>query len=118
MKSFSRVLLFWAILLGIATPCLSQELFGTGANWRYFKGIVSPSPEDATAWRSLEFDDTSWPTGLATFYYGDPFTGTLLDDMYGRYTTVFLRKHFNVLNPGDIQSLTLRAACSRTAWRI
>ena len=111
MKSFSRVLLFWAILLGIATPCLSQELFGTGANWRYFKGIVSPSPEDATAWRSLEFDDTSWPTGLATFYYGDPFTGTLLDDMYGRYTTVFLRKHFNVLNPGDIQSLTLRAAC-------
>ncbi len=111
MTSFYRLLFIWVMLCGMSRPCLSQELFGTGASWRYFKGLASPSPADPTAWRSSSFDDGSWPAGVATFYYGDPFTGTLLDDMYGRYSTVFLRKQFNVVNPADIQSLVLRAAC-------
>ncbi len=98
-------------LFAITQTSSAQELFGTGSVWRYFKGTQEASTPDTTAWRNSAFDHNAWLLGSASFYYGDPFSGTLLSDMGGNYSTVFLRKHFEVINPGDLQSLTLNAAC-------
>ena len=111
MKSLFCYLFAWSLFCGAVRPCFGAEIFGNGSSWRFFKGTAAPSAPDATAWRTSGFDDTAWLTGVASFYYGDPFSGTLLDDMYGRYSTVFLRKRFDVFNPAEIQSLTLNAAC-------
>jgi hypothetical protein len=89
----------------------AQVLFPKGSDWRYLKGTGPGSQPDTTAWRGPSFDDSSWAGGKAAFYYGDPFTGTQLADMQNNYSTVFLRRQFTVVNPGDIKSLILRAAC-------
>lgn len=112
MKEISR--LVWALcaLFTLSFGTVSaQELFPAGTAWRYVKGTGPASSPDPTAWRQPGFADTEWAQGDAAFYYGDPFTGTLLSDMQGSYSTVFLRKRFTVTNPADFKSANLRAAC-------
>ncbi len=90
---------------------LAQELFPVGSEWRYRKGTGPGSTPDTTSWRGPSYDDSAWDVGRATFYYGDPFTGTELSDMRNNYSSVFLRRQFTVTNPADIQTLLLRAVC-------
>jgi len=99
------------ILLSLLGLGRAEELFPTGSTWRYFKGTGEPSTPDATAWRTPGFSDSGWLQGPAAFYYGDPFTGTELTDMRNSYTTLFLRRTFQVGNPSDFRTLALRAAC-------
>ncbi len=82
--------------------------------WRYFKGVSEASSPDATTWRALAFDDASWSSGQAAFYFenqpnsANAFTGnTVLSDMYGGYTCVFLRQTFVVTNVNDVTSLQI-----------
>lgn len=79
------------------------------AQARYFKGVAEPSPLNPTAWREVDFDDSTWEMGPMAFVYGEPLTGTQLPDMRGGYTTVYTRFAFDVTGPGDVQALTLRA---------
>ncbi len=68
------------------------------STWRYFPGTREPS-DDApryAEWRLRDFDDSSWRRGRAPFGYGDGPFGTQLRDMQGRYTTLFLRRDFEV----------------------
>ncbi len=112
MSQIRRWLFLAAWALAVGSWALSaQVLFPEGADWRYLKGTAPGSQPDTTAWRGPSFDDSAWAVGKATFYYGDPFSGTELPDMRNNYTTVFLRRQFTVANPGDIKSLILRAAC-------
>ncbi len=95
-------------LLGLGR---ADELFPIGSQWRYFKGTGEPSTPDPTSWRTTSFSDAGWLQGPAAFYYGDPFTGTEITDMRNSYTTLFLRRNFQVGSPNDFRTLTLRAAC-------
>jgi hypothetical protein len=81
--------------------------------WRFVKGTNEAS-DPISAWRLLSFDDSGWSNAPAPFFFGDPYTnatipGTLLSDMLSNYTTIFLRKEFDVLERGKIASLLINA---------
>jgi len=70
-----------------------------GSVWNYRKGTSEAStPTDA--WRQQGFsDDASWLSGTAVIGFGDGDDTTELLDMRSNYTSVFLRKEFNVPAP-------------------
>jgi acid phosphatase type 7 len=81
--------------------------------WRFVKGTAEAS-DPTNAWRQLAFDDSSWSNAPAPFFFGDPYTnsliqGTFLSDMLSNYTTIYLRQEFTVNNRGNITSLLLNA---------
>ncbi|MBN2508107.1 MAG: lamin tail domain-containing protein [Verrucomicrobia bacterium] len=87
-------------------------LVESNATWRFLRGTNEASTP-AGAWRLVEFDDAAWGQGAAPFYYGDPYNtaaapGTLLGDMQGRYSSVYLRQPFTVPNPRAATNLYLR----------
>ena len=86
-------------------------LVQSNSNWRLFKGLAEASAP-ASAWRQPGFDDSSWSNSPAPFFFGDPYTnasipGTLLSDMLSNYSTIFLRRDFNVTSRGSITSLQI-----------
>jgi hypothetical protein len=85
---------------------VGTTLVSSGASWRYFKGLAEPSTVSG-AWRLLGFDDSSWLTGNAPIGYGENFLATTLSDMRGGYTSVYLRKTFNVGSLSDLGDLLL-----------
>jgi len=56
----------------------------------------------------VAYDDSTWETGEAGFGYGDDDDQTVLDDMQGSYTTVYIRKRFTVGDPAQVGALTLK----------
>jgi hypothetical protein len=58
------------------------------AVWRIFRGDSEPSAD----WKEVGFDASSWPVGEMGVGYGPGVAGTLLDDMKGKYSTVYLRR--------------------------
>ena len=78
-------------------------VFQEGDEWRYFKG--SSLPPDG--WDLSTFDDGQWLSGPTGMGYGDGDDNTVLSDMRGNYFTVYMRKIFNVDEPGSIGSMTL-----------
>ncbi|MEJ0091479.1 MAG: CotH kinase family protein [Limisphaerales bacterium] len=88
----------------------------TNSTWKYLKGTAEASSPDNTAWRTNGFNDAGWLTGQSPFYYeNDPgsataYTGnTLLSDMNGNYTCVFMRQKFVVTNLATVAQLQLNA---------
>ena len=70
-----------------------------GSGWSYRKGN-SEASNPVEAWRELSFSqDASWLSGVAPIGYGDGDDATVLNDMQGSYSTVYLRKTFTV--PAD-----------------
>ncbi|HEX7861611.1 MAG TPA: lamin tail domain-containing protein [Verrucomicrobiae bacterium] len=96
-------------LMLCAHLCVSAEiLVPQNSAWRYHKGTVAPS-SPVTAWRTSTFNDVSWLTGSAPFYYGETLAGgTVLSDMRNAYTTMYLRKPFSVSDASGIDRLALR----------
>jgi hypothetical protein len=89
----------------IGTPI---TLIYPGETWRYFKGY-SEASDPVSAWREINFDDDSWDAGDLFIGYGDEtFIITRLDDMRYNYTSVFLRKEFDVSDPSAISNLKLK----------
>src|ERR1043166_6801887 len=76
--------------------------------WKYFKGR-SEASTPTTAWRQLNFNDSSWSIGVAPIGYGENFVATPLNDMRSNYTTVFFRKTFVVQDPSTVSNLVLQA---------
>jgi parallel beta-helix repeat protein len=84
------------------------DYINLGDSWRYFKGTVAPS-SPITDWKEVGFPvPASWGTGPSGFGYGDNDDATVLADMKGSYTTVYIRKEFTVDAPVGGGSVVLR----------
>ncbi|HEX7860941.1 MAG TPA: lamin tail domain-containing protein [Verrucomicrobiae bacterium] len=92
----------FACVLSVA----AGELIPDGAQWRYFKGTTEASSPTFN-WRGVAFNDSAWLPGPTPIFYGELLTGTELLDMDGGYTSVFMRKTFNVTNPNHEGNLEL-----------
>ncbi len=79
-----------------------------GDSWRFFRGLEEP-PGTAGTWKNRTYNDTTWELGTLPIGYGDTGLGTVLDDMEDSYTTVYLRRHFQVANPAAVATLWLTA---------
>lgn len=79
------------------------------STWSFFRGTVAPS-QPVQAWRSAAFDGSGWESGALPIGY-DPSVqfGTVLEDMRGQYSTVFLRRQFSVANADSVSALELEA---------
>jgi hypothetical protein len=76
-----------------------------------FPGFLDNGTDQGTAWRSPNFDDSSWASGPAELGYGDGGEATVVS--YGpnpgsKYITTYFRRAFSVANAADFQGLTLR----------
>lgn len=98
----------WAVLTGgVLVPAAADEALylQRGSIWKYFRGQAEASSPDTTEWREFAFDDGSWASGPAPFGYGDPPFGTELTGMRNNYSTLFLRRTFEVTDPDAIVEL-------------
>jgi hypothetical protein len=78
-----------------------------GDTWRYLKG-ESEASNPTSAWREIGFVDSNWSTGDLVIGYGDEtFIITRLDDMRYNYSSVFLRKEFEISDPDAVTNLRL-----------
>lgn len=106
--------LWSAVALGLVLlqPVRAEVLVQPGSAWRYFKGISEASSPDPASWRESSFVDGGWLTGNAPFFYGEAINGgTLLNDMQGNYSTVFLRTSFNIANLSQIAAADIDVRC-------
>ena len=79
-----------------------QLVFDFGAPWQYFKGTEEPNAD----WRANNFDDSSWSVGSTPIGFGRTVAAsTELDDMRRNYSTVYLRREFQVDDPASANSL-------------
>ena len=95
------------------SPVHAAILVSTNSSWKFHKGTGEAS-SPTNAWRAVAFDDSTWNTGAAPFYYDTDniYTGnTLLSDMQNGYTSLFLRQKFFVTNAANVATLTLRSWC-------
>ncbi len=84
-----------------------NSLLASGSVWRYREGIAEAS-DPAMAWRARDFDESSFVEGACPIGYGKPFVKTPLD-MRGKYSTLFLRRTFEVEDPAEVDALRLDA---------
>ena len=110
----SSFVLLMACLMTLSAD--AGTLVSKDSAWRFFKGLSEASAPDRTAWRQLGFDDSAWAAGRAAFYYENnpnsstAYTGnTVLSDMFGNYTCIFLRQTFVVTNIYDFATLQIAA---------
>jgi hypothetical protein len=110
MKALLRRLPMLWLLLGMHAAHAAL-LVATNSTWNLFRGRSAPSTTPGL-WREPTFNDAAWPVSRAPFSYGDGVTiGTVLADMQGNYSTVFLRTRFQVADTSKLRGLLLRAAC-------
>lgn len=88
-----------------ALPSKHNKVVPKNAEWRYLTGAHPPD-----TWAEPGFDDAAWKLGKAGFGIGDRDDKTVLADMRGNYTTVYLRKEFEVASAQDIENLALAVA--------
>lgn len=92
---------------GPASNAITDMLIPMGASWRYF----DEGSDLGTSWKELDFDDSSWPSGLAELGYGDGGEATVISygpNVYKKYITTYFRKHFTVDDTSIYKSLVLR----------
>lgn len=73
------------------------------SEWSYLAG----DHPDGTKWTELKFDDKKWRKSQAPFGYGYREARTVLDDMKGKYTALYLRHEFHVEQADFIADLGL-----------
>ena len=84
-------------------------LINEGALWDYRKG-TSEASDPIGDWRELDFSlDETWHQGRLSIGYGEGFITTPLNDMRNNYSSVFLRKSFEVADPATLGNLVLEA---------
>lgn len=91
----------WGCLITVLLFSISvggQELIPYQSAWKYYKGRTAIS----ASWIMSNYNDASWSVGNAPFWYGSGSGGTQLTDMQNGYTTVFLRKKFEVTTPDSL----------------
>ena len=84
----------------------SKTIIEQGSEWQYLAG--GKIPKDSS-WTGLSFDagKAGWKTGKAGFGYGDDDDETVLDDMEGKYLSVFIRREFELPEKVDLKGLGL-----------
>lgn len=80
-------------------------LVGTEARWNGFRGVREPSP--GREWASRGFDDRAWEASVLPVGQGSAEARTALDDMKGRYSSVYLRHRCSVPAPAKWRSLRM-----------
>lgn len=101
----SAILLAPTFLLS-PRPVPAEEpafLVSKQSQWKYTTGPAKP-PQD---WNQPDFDDSTWKSGRAGFGYGDGDDRTVLRDMRGKYTSVYVRTAFELMEGQGIESLYL-----------
>jgi len=94
---------------------LNEGTFGipviaVGEEWRWAAGRSQPPAN----WNSTSFRDTGWNLGQSGFGYSSDASElravrTVLDDMAaGEYTSIYVRKTFELANPATLAGLVLR----------
>lgn len=97
-----------------AQPWVADNLSIPGTNytlqisdkteWSYFKGVSEPSNPNYL-WLLPGYDASAWSKGMTPIGYGESIITTNLSDMRNNYSTVYLRKTFEITNPEDIGQL-------------
>jgi len=89
----------------MTAPNLAKlELIRVGNPWRYFKGKLAPP----RGWNAPGFNDAAWPQGPTGIGYStDIRLPTRLDDMLGKYVSVYARRKFRLTDPASVVKLTL-----------
>lgn len=87
----------WRPSSPVMVDCEDMIFVQAGASgWRFFKGTREPTAK-REEWRTLNFSPGSqWRDGRAPIGYADGDDHTVLTDMRHRYTTVYLRKDFDI----------------------
>ena len=85
---------------GRGLPANMRPIINKGADWQYLAGSHPNG-----AWTSVDFDGEAWKTSAAGF--GSDGGKTVLKDMKGRYSVVYIRKSFSVLEPRNVPELGL-----------
>ena len=108
MSSYTRklALLFAATLMFFTFTLQAQVNFPLNSEFKYLKGIEAG--DLAANWNTAAFDDASWASGQAPFWYGDGANGTLLDDMENSYPSFYLRTTFTASSVELIPRLILQ----------
>jgi len=88
------------------------ELISRNEIWKYYRAVNGEPSEPVTEWRLLYYDDSNWQSGQTSIGYGDndDLTDLALQSppMQNNYTSIYLRKIFEVSNLDDIESFALR----------
>ena len=69
------------------------EVIPKHAEWRYLAG---KHPKGKDEWTKKDYDDSDWEVGEAGFGYADNDDRTVLSDMQGRYSVVYIRHEFEI----------------------
>jgi len=102
----------------VRTPLIDPDIqfdeevvLDLGTVWSYWKGTAEPAPTPdgapTPAWTQPDFDTTGWLTGPTGIGYGDDDDATVLTDMRGNYSSVYLRREFMVDNQQQAEALLL-----------
>ena len=83
-------------------PAGFQPLIDPNGRWRYLAG-TDPRKD----WASVNFDDSAWKSGRAGFGYGDEDDRTVLKNMRGNFSRVYLRRQFDIDAATVAESLAL-----------
>jgi outer membrane protein assembly factor BamB len=87
---------------GAVVPVEFEPLINPNARWRYLAGS---DPQEN--WTTIGFDDSTWKSGKAGFGYGDGDDRTVLENMRGKFTRVYLRRNFDAGTAAVAESLVL-----------
>jgi len=81
-------------------------IIGPKEEWDYLAGGKKP---EALKWTTTSFDpkQANWAKGKAGFGYADDDDETVLEDMLNKYTTIYIRKEFEITNSTDLSRLAL-----------
>jgi hypothetical protein len=89
------------------------DLITANESWNYYRAISAEPSDPVEEWRTLGFDDSSWQSGQTSIGYADSDDMTDLSlqspEMLNEYTTIYLRKTFEITNLNDIESFSLSA---------
>jgi hypothetical protein len=96
-----------ALAAGIPiAPARAQEVIELQSTWKY-----NDSGEDlGTAWRELQYDDSTWKSGVAPLGYGNTDVKTEISfgsDKKNKHPTYYFRQTFTVTDTQSIESLRL-----------
>ena len=88
------------------------SLIRVGEAWRCYRGTNEPSAP-VTAWRQLDFEDSSWregQSGFSTTAYSDTAEATLWNQLPPSPLTrsFYLRRKFTIADPQAVKWLVLR----------
>ena len=91
-----------------------ERLVEADAEWSFFRGRSEPPPQ----WHQPSFDDASWERGSAAFGYGKGQPRTVLEDMRGNYTSIYLRRTLEIDDPSSRTNFRMEIECDDAfiAW--